>query len=293
MPSRSADSGTANEEAAVLKPLPVVIVAPAPEESPSESSESSAVDAETVACWMCATANGARQQSCGACGAMLRAAPASWSVTRTAVAACELATAEVPCPECATPNATHLRYCQSCGFLLKKAAGPAPVTPEAKPEPEPLCVETPMSTVVDLGDEPKDRTDHVDADAPPRVRGGWRRRVAVGVPLVAAIAGASVLALSGRSKSIGTADAGSRSLSASPAQPAAGATKPEIPSAMGLLITSNAPRGHRVFVNGHPVGQTPQVILVECGSTRVKIGRSGQERVVDVPCGQEIDVSKP
>jgi hypothetical protein len=57
---------------------------------------------------------------------------------------------------------------------------------------------------------------------------------------------------------------------------------------MGLLKTPRAPTGRRIFVDGHPVGQTPKPVLVKCGRLRVKIGSGGHARSLDVPCGEEI-----
>jgi serine/threonine-protein kinase len=66
----------------------------------------------------------------------------------------------------------------------------------------------------------------------------------------------------------------------------------EIPSGMGLLKTSGAAPGRRVFVNGRVAGQTPRSILVRCGAARVKIGSSGHAHLVDIPCGSEIRLGK-
>jgi formylglycine-generating enzyme len=47
---------------------------------------------------------------------------------------------------------------------------------------------------------------------------------------------------------------------------------------------------HRVFVDGHVIGNAPGVMVVECGSHVVKIGHDGREQTIDVPCGGRIDV---
>jgi serine/threonine-protein kinase len=60
---------------------------------------------------------------------------------------------------------------------------------------------------------------------------------------------------------------------------------------MGLLETANAQPGHRIFVDGRTMGQTPQAVPVKCGKASVKIGSAGRLRVLDIPCGKAIDVS--
>jgi serine/threonine-protein kinase len=65
-----------------------------------------------------------------------------------------------------------------------------------------------------------------------------------------------------------------------------------IPRGMGLLNTTNAAPGHRIFVDGRTVGQTPQSVLVKCGRAAVKIGSAGHSRALDIPCGREIRVGR-
>jgi len=63
-----------------------------------------------------------------------------------------------------------------------------------------------------------------------------------------------------------------------------------IPENMGLLRTDEMRPGHRIFVGGRTVGETPEPILVKCGSTSIKVGSAGQARTIDVPCGGEVRV---
>jgi eukaryotic-like serine/threonine-protein kinase len=71
------------------------------------------------------------------------------------------------------------------------------------------------------------------------------------------------------------------------------ARRAPIPSAgMGALNTTDARGGHRIFVDGKVLGQTPDTVYAECGPRKVKIGSAGVERRVDVPCGGEIAVTK-
>lgn len=76
--------------------------------------------------------------------------------------------------------------------------------------------------------------------------------------------------------------------SAQPAASASASTAPAIPSDMGLLKTTELTGGRRIFVDDLTVGQTPDSVLVKCGSRTVRIGSSGRRQTVDVPCGGEI-----
>jgi hypothetical protein len=59
-----------------------------------------------------------------------------------------------------------------------------------------------------------------------------------------------------------------------------------VPQGSTRLVTEGAAPGRRIFVDGRVVGQTPASVLVACGSRSVKVGSSGTERRVDLPCGQ-------
>jgi serine/threonine-protein kinase len=59
---------------------------------------------------------------------------------------------------------------------------------------------------------------------------------------------------------------------------------------MGLLRTTGALPGRRIFVDDHTVGQTPESVLVRCGERSIKIGSAGRQEVIDVPCGRELSV---
>jgi len=69
--------------------------------------------------------------------------------------------------------------------------------------------------------------------------------------------------------------------------PGAGTAAPDIPAGMALIKTDGAIPGRRVFINGRTVGQTPDAIVVRCGTLTLKIGSSGRSHTVEVPCGQE------
>jgi serine/threonine-protein kinase len=80
-------------------------------------------------------------------------------------------------------------------------------------------------------------------------------------------------------------------LASASAQPVPELTS-SIPSGMGLLKTSDLSGGRRIFVDDRTAGQTPESILVKCGTRSVKIGSSGRRQLVEVPCGGEIDVAE-
>jgi hypothetical protein len=96
------------------------------------------------------------------------------------------------------------------------------------------------------------------------------------------------------------ATAGAAPVAASPrdATQAAAATAttapphPSIPADMGILDASAAPAGHRIFVDGHMIGQTPQSGLVKCGSHQVHIGGAGRPHTIDIPCGSAIRIGE-
>ena len=56
-----------------------------------------------------------------------------------------------------------------------------------------------------------------------------------------------------------------------------------------MKTTGTAP-GRRIFVDERTVGQTPETVVVKCGSRAIKLGSAGSTRTIDVPCGGEITV---
>jgi hypothetical protein len=61
----------------------------------------------------------------------------------------------------------------------------------------------------------------------------------------------------------------------------------------GRLDLPRSANGHRVWVDGHLVGEPPAPIVVACGHHVVKVGSNGREQEVDVPCGGRISVPYP
>ena len=59
---------------------------------------------------------------------------------------------------------------------------------------------------------------------------------------------------------------------------------------MGRVKTAGAVPGRRIFVDERTVGQTPEAVVVKCGSRAIKLGSTGSTQTIDVPCGGEITV---
>jgi hypothetical protein len=65
-------------------------------------------------------------------------------------------------------------------------------------------------------------------------------------------------------------------------------TPAPIPDGMGRLTTADLAGGRRIFVDGATVGQTPDPVILKCGSHTVRVGHAGHDQVIEVPCGAEI-----
>ncbi|MCW5816489.1 MAG: serine/threonine protein kinase [Labilithrix sp.] len=63
-----------------------------------------------------------------------------------------------------------------------------------------------------------------------------------------------------------------------------------VPEGMGIVRTTGAAPGRRIFVDEKVAGQTPESITVKCGAHAVRLGSTGKAQDVDVPCGGEIVV---
>jgi hypothetical protein len=218
---------------------------------------------------------------------------------------------DLSCSMCGTVNPGRLRYCQACGMTLRPSKPPISVSPvlaealavaepaevlaEPAPavvptEPHPLQIETPLSSTTDV--VPAEAEAEEQTEAGEGVALDWRpRRTAAALALVGALAGALVLQHVARNRSVApptTATPTTTTPLPEPAADPAPSPQPEIPSGMGLLKTVGAPPGHRIFVDGRAVGQTPRSVLVKCGPVRVKIGSAGHSRDLEVPCGEEV-----
>jgi predicted acylesterase/phospholipase RssA len=63
-----------------------------------------------------------------------------------------------------------------------------------------------------------------------------------------------------------------------------------IPPTKGLVETPQS-KGHRIYVDGLVVGETPTPVLVNCGQHVVQVGTAGKEQSIDVPCGGAVTVA--
>jgi serine/threonine-protein kinase len=59
---------------------------------------------------------------------------------------------------------------------------------------------------------------------------------------------------------------------------------------MGVIRTTNAIPGRRIYVDDRVVGQTPDSATIKCGPHQIKVGSSGKVQTIDVPCGGEISL---
>ena len=64
-----------------------------------------------------------------------------------------------------------------------------------------------------------------------------------------------------------------------------------IAAGMGRIKTEGSKAGRRIFVDQRTMGQTPETVVVKCGAHTVKLGSSGHEQTLDVPCGGEVAVT--
>ncbi|MBK8218316.1 MAG: protein kinase [Myxococcales bacterium] len=53
-----------------------------------------------------------------------------------------------------------------------------------------------------------------------------------------------------------------------------------------ILDTSPATPGHRIFVDGKVVGETPQRVVVPCGKRTIQLGKGAPVRTLDLACGK-------
>ena len=49
--------------------------------------------------------------------------------------------------------------------------------------------------------------------------------------------------------------------------------------------------GRRVWIDGKLVGEGPDPKVVVCGAREVRIGSAGEDKLVNVPCGGEVDLA--
>jgi hypothetical protein len=71
------------------------------------------------------------------------------------------------------------------------------------------------------------------------------------------------------------------------------AEESDIPKTVALLDLPKLANGHRVFVDGRVVGEPPAVVFAPCGRHVVKVGSTGRDQLLDVPCGARLSVAYP
>jgi hypothetical protein len=59
---------------------------------------------------------------------------------------------------------------------------------------------------------------------------------------------------------------------------------------MGQITLPSSAAGHRVFVDGHVVGDGAKPIDVACGHHTLRIGSHGKSQSIEVPCGGAFSV---
>jgi hypothetical protein len=84
--------------------------------------------------------------------------------------------------------------------------------------------------------------------------------------------------------------------SSAPAPPAASAqpapaSQPAVAADRGELRFPPFAAGHRIFVDGHVVGDGADPAVVRCGPHDVRIGSAGTLQHLDVPCGSALTVT--
>jgi serine/threonine-protein kinase len=60
---------------------------------------------------------------------------------------------------------------------------------------------------------------------------------------------------------------------------------------LGDIFTAASAGGHRVFLDGRVVGESPASIRVRCGKHEVRVGGNGISQPVDIPCGGSVLVN--
>lgn len=108
-------------------------------------------------------------------------------------------------------------------------------------------------------------------------------------PSVSAPAGASAPASAAAAGSASAPVLVAANASAAAAPPIAVAP-PLVPGASQGVIKTRWNTGHRLFVDGVVVGETPAQVLVTCGEHVVKVGSAGREQTLDVACGSTVTV---
>lgn len=81
------------------------------------------------------------------------------------------------------------------------------------------------------------------------------------------------------------------SASAVPSSDTPFVSAPAVDSGHGLVHLPPWSAGRRVWIDGKLVGEGPDPKVVVCGAREVRIGSAGEDKLVNVPCGGEVDLA--
>jgi hypothetical protein len=76
----------------------------------------------------------------------------------------------------------------------------------------------------------------------------------------------------------------------SPPPPSPSKAPPPPPAATHAELVVVKPPGHRVFVDGRVVGESPGTFRVSCGKHTVKVGSAGASQTVALTCGSSLEL---
>lgn len=170
-------------------------------------------------------------------------------------------------------------------YLLWSEQGGAPEAVSANPPgpSSPLLARGPAGTSPAVPAHTAQSTQARSDTPPPSASGS--------PPAVRPAASASATASAAARPAALSPDA-SASTSASPRVARPAGSDPEAAAAgLGDIFTAASGGGHRVFLDGRVVGQSPDVIHVRCGKHEVRVGGNGVSQTVEIPCGGSLLVS--
>ena len=169
---------------------------------------------------------------------------------------------------------------------------------------------------------PSTSTNRPDAERPRGGRRPWITTVAVGIGASAVAAAVGALAalapwsgLPGRAGEIPTLDgpdwSGEVAPAATPSAADTAASVPDAPAIATADASANAPAPpataaivpadgvlhaperaarHRIFLDGHAIGEGPGDYRVPCGAHSIRVGSKGEDLRVEIPCGGVLEV---
>jgi hypothetical protein len=70
----------------------------------------------------------------------------------------------------------------------------------------------------------------------------------------------------------------------------ASASAPGVPSDRTLVIPPASSKGHRIYVDGHVIGNGPAPFKTKCGNHKLQFGSHGRPHMTDLPCGSRLTI---